>query len=80
MKNKELKLEETEASHTVGGSGEGRDQVRGKWRGCKCYSAVRYTIFNRSRRIRHKREVSFSFHLNNRCFHMFVLIETARVF
>ncbi len=33
MKDKELKLEETEASHTIGGSGEGRDHVRGKWRG-----------------------------------------------
>ena len=60
MKNKELKLEETEASHTVGGSGEGRDQVRGKWRGCKCYSAVRYTIVTRSHRSRNMGEGSLS--------------------
>jgi hypothetical protein len=39
-KEKKLKLEETEASHTLGGAGEGRVQVRGKWRGCRCYSAV----------------------------------------
>ena len=42
MKDKVLKLEATEASHTQGGAGEGRVQVRGKWRGCRCYSAVRY--------------------------------------
>jgi hypothetical protein len=35
MKDKELKLEETEAAHTLGGAGEGRVQVRGKWRGCR---------------------------------------------
>jgi hypothetical protein len=33
MKDKELNLEETEDSHTIGGSGEGRDHVRGNWRG-----------------------------------------------
>ena len=33
MKDNELKLDETEASHTIGGSGEGRDHVRGNWRG-----------------------------------------------
>ena len=42
MEDKELELEETEASHTPGGAGEGRVQVRGKWRGCRCYSAVKY--------------------------------------
>ena len=43
MKNKELKLEEIEASLTLGGAGEGGVQGRGKWRECTCYSAVRYT-------------------------------------
>jgi len=38
MKDKQLKLEEIEASHTLGGSGEGRVQGRGKWRGCTYYS------------------------------------------
>jgi hypothetical protein len=33
MKDKELKLEEIEASHTLGGAGEGRVQGRRKWRG-----------------------------------------------
>ena len=33
MKDKELKLEETEASHTLGGAGEGRVQVRGSEEG-----------------------------------------------
>jgi len=61
MKLKELAFEETEASNTIGGAGQGHVQVRGKWRGCKCYySAVRYTLFNRSRRlgIRHQDEGS----------------------
>ncbi len=62
MKDKKLKLEEIEASHTVTrlsmgrscpGEREGRVQERGKWSGCSYFSAVRYTIFNRSRRIRH---------------------------
>jgi hypothetical protein len=43
MEDKELKLVEVEASHTLGGSGEGRMLGRGKWRGCRCYSVVRYT-------------------------------------
>ena len=60
MKDIELKLEETEASRTLGGAGEGRVQVRGKWRGCKCYSAVRYTIVNRSHRSRNMGEGSLS--------------------
>ena len=30
IKDKELKLEETEASHTLGGAGEDRVQVRGE--------------------------------------------------
>ena len=61
MKDKELKLEETEASRTLGGAGEGRVQVREKWRGCRCYSVVRYTIFNSSSRIRHKAHGFFFF-------------------
>ena len=43
MKDNELKLEEIEASRTLGGAGEGRVQERGKWRGCRCYSVVRHT-------------------------------------
>jgi hypothetical protein len=38
MKDKELLLDEIEASHTLGGVGEaleGRFQGRGKWRGCR---------------------------------------------
>ena len=41
MKDKDLDLAETEASHTLGVEGECHMQVRGKWRGCKCYSDVR---------------------------------------
>jgi hypothetical protein len=35
MKDKEVKprIEEIEVCHTLGGSGEGRVQARGKWRG-----------------------------------------------
>ena len=40
MKDEELKIEEIETSHTLGG-----------YRRCRCYSAVRYTIMNRSHRI-----------------------------
>jgi hypothetical protein len=40
MKNEELKLEEIEASLTLGG-----------YRRCRYYSPVRYTIVNRSHRI-----------------------------
>ena len=40
MKDEELKLEEIEASHTLGGQ-----------RRCRCYSAVRYTVVSRSHRI-----------------------------
>ncbi len=43
MKDKELKLEDFEVSLTLGGAGEGGVQGRGKWRGCTCYSAVKYT-------------------------------------
>jgi hypothetical protein len=39
MKDEKLKLEKIEASHTLGGYSR-----------CRCYSAVRYTIVNRSRR------------------------------
>ena len=41
VKDKEVDLEETEVSLTLGGTGEGHVQVRGTWRGCKCYSVVR---------------------------------------
>ena len=34
-KDKKIKLEEIEVSHTLGGVGEGRVQGRGKWRGCR---------------------------------------------
>ena len=45
MKDKELMLEEIEATHTLGGAGEGRVQGRGKWTGCTCDSAAEtYTI------------------------------------
>ena len=37
------KFEEIEVSHTLGGSGEGGVQGRGKWRGYTYYSVVRYT-------------------------------------
>ena len=43
MKDKQTKVEEIEASHTLGGSGEGGVQGIGKWRGYTCYSTVRYT-------------------------------------
>ena len=44
MKDKDLKFEEIESSHTLGGgSGEGRDQGRGKWRGYRFYSDVKPT-------------------------------------
>ena len=36
MKNEDLKLEEIEVSHTLGG-----------YRRCRCYSVVRYTIVNK---------------------------------
>jgi hypothetical protein len=45
MKDKEIKFEEIESSHTLHTrctvTGEGHVQVREKWRGCKCYSDVR---------------------------------------
>ncbi len=44
MKDKELKLEEIESSHTLGG-----------WRRLRFYSVVRYTIVNRSRRIYYRK-------------------------
>jgi hypothetical protein len=40
MKDEEIKLEEIESSHTLGG-----------YRRCRCYSVVRYTKVNRSHRI-----------------------------
>jgi hypothetical protein len=51
MKDKELKLEEIEVSHTLSGAGEGSVQGRGMWRACTSYSATeRYTIVIWSRR------------------------------
>ena len=55
MQDKEIKLEEIEASHTLGRAEEGRVQGREKWRGCTCYSAAeQYTIAIWSRRRRHE--------------------------
>jgi len=53
MKDKEVK-HEIEASHTLSGVKEGHVQGRGKWRGCTCYSAIRYAIAKLSRRKRHE--------------------------
>ena len=53
MEDKEIELEETEASYTPGGAGQSRVQVSGKWRGCRRYSTVMCTIMNRSHRSRH---------------------------
>ncbi len=45
MKDKALTLEEIEDSDTLGGTGEGHVQGRGKWRECTWYSAEeQYTI------------------------------------
>ena len=54
MKDKVIKFEEIEVSHTLGGSGEGGVQGRGKWRGYTYYSVVRYTIPKWSRGNRHE--------------------------
>ena len=54
MKDKERNLDEIETSHTLGGAGDGGVQGRGKWRGCTCYSVVRYTITKWSLRNRHE--------------------------
>ena len=40
--DQEIKLEEIEDSLTLGGSGEGRVQGRGKCRGCRCSSGVKH--------------------------------------
>ena len=40
MKDKEIKLEEIEGSHTLGDSGEGRVQGRGKWSEFRYYAGV----------------------------------------
>ena len=37
MKNEDLKFEEIETLHTLGGTGERHVKGRGKWRGCGCY-------------------------------------------
>ena len=42
MNGKELKFEETEAPHTLGGSGEGRVQGRGQGRGCGCDAGFKH--------------------------------------
>ena len=39
VKDKGLKLDEMKVSRTLGGAVECRVQGRGKWRGCRCYSA-----------------------------------------
>ena len=54
MKDKELKVEEIEASHTLGGAVEGRVQGRGKWREYTSYSVPQYTITMWSLRRRHE--------------------------
>ena len=54
MKDKEMKFEEIEVTHTLGGAGEGGVQGRGKWRGCTCYSTVKYTKAKWSRRNGHE--------------------------
>lgn len=43
MNDEDLKLEDIEASHTPGGAEGGRVQVKGKWRGYRCYSFVTHT-------------------------------------
>jgi hypothetical protein len=54
MKDKNPKFEENETSLTVvGGTGEGRVEVRGRWRGCRLFFTVRYSTVNRSRRSHH---------------------------
>ena len=40
MKENEVNLDQIEVSHTLGGSGEGRVQGRGKWRWCRFFSVV----------------------------------------
>ena len=55
MKDKVVKVEEIEVSHTLGGSGEGRVQGRGKGRGCTFYSDTeQYTMGMWSWRNRHE--------------------------
>jgi hypothetical protein len=42
MKGNEIKLKETnETSHTLGGTGEGHVQGRGKWRESRCVKTLR---------------------------------------
>ena len=48
MNDKQAKLEEIETSLTLGGVGEGRFQGRGKWRGFRWYSTVKYTMIHES--------------------------------
>ncbi len=45
MSEKELNLEETEASHTLGGAEEGRVHGRGKGIVCICSCAIRLYAF-----------------------------------
>jgi len=40
MKDEELKLEEIEVFHTLGGAGKGLVQGRGRWRGYTDYSVT----------------------------------------
>ena len=61
MKDKDIKFEEIETSHTLGGSGERRVQGRGKWRGYTSYSvAESYTISYWSSRRRHDSHETWS--------------------
>jgi hypothetical protein len=50
MIDKYLKLQEMEASHTLGAAGEGRVPGRGKGIGCRWSCAIRYTQIHQSRR------------------------------
>ena len=62
MRDKDVKFEETEVSHTLGGAGEDRVQVRGKWLCCQILSGKK-----RSRRIRYMGEGSVANKTYERC-------------
>ena len=42
MNDNQIKIEEIESSHKLGGVGEGRVQGRGKWRVCRYYKDVKH--------------------------------------
>jgi len=51
MKDKELKFEEIEVSHTLGGTGEDHVPGRGNWTGCRysgCGFGVGQVVFKLS--------------------------------